>query len=230
LLGLNVSFTLVVGGISVTSTHIGQQHYATLVYQTEVAKIKLEILALSSSQSQQGSFALVLGEEGGNRRLPIVIGMFEAQAIAIEIEKIKPSRPLTHDLFKAFGQAFNFFVEEIYINDLREGVFYAQIVTTDGINTYNIDARPSDAIAVGLRFGVDIYTNDVILSEAGIILSEPEDDDPKPVAAKGPKKKSLQDQVRDASTEQLKTMLDEALNAEDYERAAQIRDELNKRN
>jgi bifunctional DNase/RNase len=196
-----------------------------------VAKIKLEILTLSSSQSQAGSFALVLGEVGGNRRLPIVIGIFEAQAIAIEVEKIKPSRPLTHDLFKHFADAFHFYVEEIYINDLREGVFYAQILISDGIQSASIDARPSDAIAIGIRFGVDIFTNDVILSEAGIIWADGEEDEPKPTPpAKGPKKKSLKDQLRDSTTEQLKVMLDDALNAEDYEGAAQIRDELNKRN
>lgn len=194
-----------------------------------MAKIKLEIIALSSSQSQQGSFALMLGEEGGNRRLPIMIGMFEAQAIAIVIESIKPARPLTHDLFRVFADNFEYTVEEIYINDLREGVFYSQIIASKDGETVKIDARPSDAIAIGLRFGVGIYTNEVIMSEAGIVLSTPEEDEQAPVA-KAPKKKSLPEQLRDATFEQLKEMLDEAINNEDYERAAIIRDEINKRN
>lgn len=171
----------------------------------------------------------MLGEEGGNRRLPIMIGMFEAQAIAIVIESIKPARPLTHDLFRVFADNFDYTVEEIYINDLREGVFYSQIVATRGAETIKIDARPSDAIAIGLRFGVGIYTNETIMSEAGIVLSTPEDEDDRPVA-KGPKKKSLPEQLRDSTLDQLKELLDEAINNEDYERAAIIRDEINKRN
>ncbi len=197
-------------------------------------KIKLEILGLSSSQSQSGSFALVLGEERGNRRLPIIIGMFEAQAIAIEIEKIVPNRPMTHDLFKSFAQSFRFSVLEIIISDLREGVFYAKIVCTDGTRKVEVDARPSDAIAIGLRFGVPIYTFEPILSEAGIVLTDADEDESfvskeeekKPVS----KSKKPNEQLKDVPFEQLKTMLEEALEKEDYERAAKIRDELNKRN
>jgi uncharacterized protein len=218
-----------------------------------VEKIKLEILGLSSSQSQSGSFALVLGEETGNRRLPIIIGMFEAQAIAIEIEKIIPNRPMTHDLFKSFAQAFNFTAEEIIISDLKEGVFFAKIICSDGIKTIEIDARPSDAIAIGLRFEVPIYTYENILSEAGIVLSDLNeetehkkgDEKKEPKEAKEPKdskekkeeskkKKSAtspkSEAMKDTSVEQLKIMLQEALDKEDYERAARIRDELNKRN
>lgn len=142
-------------------------------------KIKLEILGLSSSQSQTGSFALVLGETEGNRRLPIIIGMFEAQAIAIEIEKIIPNRPMTHDLFKSFANSFNFHVEEILISDLKEGVFFARIVCTDGLKKHEIDARPSDAIAIGLRFDSPIYTYENILAEAGIVLTDEEEDEEK---------------------------------------------------
>ena len=197
-------------------------------------KIKLEILGLSSSQSQSGSFALVLGEERGNRRLPIIIGMFEAQAIAIEIEKIVPNRPMTHDLFKSFAQSFRFSVLEIIISDLREGVFYAKIVCTDGTRKVEVDARPSDAIAIGLRFGVPIYTFEPILSEAGIVLTDADEDESfvskeeekKPVS----KGKKPNEQLKDVPFEQLKTMLEEALEKEDYERAAKIRDERNKRN
>jgi len=137
-----------------------------------VDKIKLEILGLSSSQSQAGSFALVLGEESGNRRLPIIIGMFEAQAIAIEIEKIIPNRPMTHDLFKSFAHSFEYKVDEIVISDLKEGVFFAKIICSNGSGQIEIDARPSDAIAIGLRFEAPIYTFETILAEAGIVLSD----------------------------------------------------------
>lgn len=201
-------------------------------------KIKLEILGLSSSQSQSGSFALVLGEEGGNRRLPIIIGMFEAQAIAIEIEKIIPNRPMTHDLFKSFALGFNFAVEEIIISDLKEGVFFAKIICSDGVKTIEIDARPSDAIAIGLRFDVPIYTYENILGEAGIVLSdlneesEPQEEEKKEKkgGAKAATKSATGDTIKDTSSEQLKVMLQEALDKEDYEKAARIRDELNRRN
>jgi bifunctional DNase/RNase len=211
-----------------------------------VEKIKLEILGLSSSQSHTGSFALVLGEETGNRRLPIIIGMFEAQAIAIEIEKINPNRPMTHDLFKSFAMNFNFTVEEIVISDLKEGVFFAKIVCTDEIKTIEIDSRPSDAIAIGLRFNVPIYTYENILSEAGIVLNDEEEEDKEVEKTKGKKSKPKQEKVpkdtnpvanpnpgdayKNSSVEQLRIMLDDALAKEDYEKAARIRDELNKRN
>jgi bifunctional DNase/RNase len=203
-----------------------------------VNKIKLEILGLSSSQSQSGSFALVLGEETGNRRLPIIIGMFEAQAIAIEIEKIVPNRPMTHDLFRSFASSFKFSVIEIIISDLKEGVFYAKIVCTDGIKKTEIDARPSDAIAIGLRFNVPIYTYEAILSEAGIVLTDASEDEPliqkeetkRPSSSRKSSSSSSMEQLKDIPYEQLKAMLDEALEKEDYERAAKIRDELNRRN
>jgi bifunctional DNase/RNase len=206
-----------------------------------VEKIKLEILGLSSSQSQSGSFALVLGEDSGNRRLPIIIGMFEAQAIAIEIEKIIPNRPMTHDLFKSFAGAFNFVVEEILISDLKEGVFFAKIICSDGIKTIEVDARPSDAIAIGLRFEVPIYTYESILSEAGIVLSdlneetenykkEEEKEKKEEPKKKKPSAKKTPEQMKDTSLEQLQAMLQDALDKEDYERAARIRDELNRRN
>ena len=199
-------------------------------------KIKLEIIGLSSSQSQSGSFALVLGEEGGNRRLPIIIGMFEAQAIAIEIEKIVPNRPMTHDLFKAFAGEFDFKIVEIVISDLKEGVFFARIVCSNGVKEVEIDARPSDAIAIGLRFDVPLFTYEAILSEAGIILADPNDEEAakeleiepeKPKKTSTPVKKSS---IGDMHADELQKLLDEALRNEDYERAAQIRDELNKRN
>lgn len=192
-------------------------------------KIRLEILGLSSSQSQQGSFALVLGEEGRNRRLPIIIGMFEAQAIAIELEKITSNRPMTHDLFKSFAEAFNYNIHEIIISDLREGVFFAKIVCSSN-NSYRrveIDSRPSDAIAIGLRFNVPIYTYENILSEAGIVLSDEEEDAPK---RKSEKRTSSSGSLKEYTTEELEELLQEALAEENYEKAAKIRDEINLRN
>lgn len=196
-------------------------------------KIKLEILGLSSSQSQSGSFALVLGEAEGNRRLPIIIGMFEAQAIAIEIEKIVPNRPMTHDLLKSFALSFNFVVEEIIISDLKEGVFFAKIVCNDGRKTVDIDARPSDAIAIGLRFNAPIYTYETILSEAGIVLADETEEVKETTVSKSKKSsspKSFTDQLKDYTLEKLNELLEEALKMEDYEKAAKIRDEMNRRN
>ena len=199
-------------------------------------KIQLEILGLSSSQSQSGSFALVLGETKGNRRLPIIIGMFEAQAIAIEIEKIIPNRPMTHDLFKSFGHSFNYTIKEIIISDLKEGAFFAKIICENDNKTVEIDARPSDAIAIGLRFNAPIYTYEKIMTDAGIILTEESDDEPselaseKPHEEQKPKPSSSDKPLKDYSYDKLKEMLNEALEQEDYEKAAKIRDELNRRN
>lgn len=198
-------------------------------------KIKLEILGLSSSQSQTGSFALVLGETEGNRRLPIIIGMFEAQAIAIEIEKIIPNRPMTHDLFKSFANNFHFTVEEIVISDLKEGVFFAKIVCSDGLKRSEIDARPSDAIAIGLRFDSPIYTYENILAEAGIVLTDEQEEEGEPkVESKAKVRKETSsrkgDDLKNYSVEKLNELLKEAIDKEDYERAAKIRDELSKRN
>ncbi|MCF6352726.1 MAG: bifunctional nuclease family protein [Cyclobacteriaceae bacterium] len=205
-------------------------------------KIKLDILGLSSSQSQSGSFALVLGEEKGDRRLPIIIGMFEAQAIAIEIEKIIPNRPMTHDLFKSFAHQLDFTVEEIIIYDLKEGVFFARIVCKkntlsagQGAKTIEIDSRPSDAIAIGLRFGAKIYTYEKILEEAGVVLSE---DDAEIELKESPKKTKEHEvapiknekKMKDFSIKTLNKMLNNSIEKEDYEQAAQIRDELSKRN
>lgn len=201
-------------------------------------KIKLEILGLSSSQSQSGSFALVLGEKPGKRRLPIIIGMFEAQAIAIEIEKIIPNRPMTHDLFKSFAGSFNYIVKEIIISDLKEGVFFAKIVCENSDKLLEIDSRPSDAIAIGLRFNAPIYTFENILSEAGVELTDEEDEDQdiqQELEQFQPKKEktastSGTEKIKDSSIEKLKELLDKALEQEDYEKAAKIRDEINRRN
>jgi len=200
-----------------------------------VEKIQLEILGLSSSQSQTGSFALVLGEREGNRRLPIIIGMFEAQSIAIQIEKINPNRPLTHDLFKTFAEQMDVSITEILISDLKEGVFYSKIMCTDGTREFELDSRPSDAIAIGLRFGVPIYTVESVLSEAGIILSDLEDEEEENEemtvkSTSSSASPSAKESLSQTSVEELNKLLNEALEKEDYERAAKIRDELNKRN
>jgi len=198
-----------------------------------VVKIKLEILGLSSSQSQTGSFALVLGEKDGKRRLPIIIGMFEAQAIAIEIEKIRPNRPMTHDLFKSFAHEFDYTIREIIISNLKEGVFFAKIVCESQDKVIEVDARPSDAIAIGLRFEAPIFTFEKILSEAGIEFSGDEDADleemkPDLIDKSDPKKKGHS--MQDDSIEKLNESLKKAIEKEDYEQAAKIRDELGKRN
>ncbi|QJX48168.1 bifunctional nuclease family protein [Hymenobacter taeanensis] len=205
-------------------------------------KIQLEILGLSSSQSQSGSFALILGEKTGNRRLPIIIGMFEAQSIAIQIEKINPNRPLTHDLFKSFAEQVHVVVLEVLISDLKEGVFYSKIVCSDGATTFELDSRPSDAIAIGLRFGVPIFTVESVLSEAGIILSdldenadedtddEDDDDDDTPGGDPATPQVEQREPSGQVSLDELTKMLAQALEKEDYEKAAKIRDELNKRN
>jgi bifunctional DNase/RNase len=194
-------------------------------------KIGLEIIGLHYSQTQTGAYALILKEIAGKRRLPIIIGGFEAQAIAIEIEKMTPSRPLTHDLFRSFSDAFDISIKEIVIYNLMEGVFYAQLLCVDanGIER-EIDARTSDAVALAVRFGCPIYTYEFILSSAGIIL----DDD---LASDSDIDETfdldlVQEDVRkdsQKSIDQLQTELDEALAAEDYERATKLRDEINNR-
>lgn len=194
-------------------------------------KIKLDIVGLSYSQTQSGAYALVLGEVNGRRRLPIIIGSFEAQAIAIEIEKMTPSRPLTHDLFKSFALAYHINIQEIIIYNLVDGIFYSKLICSDGKKVIEIDARTSDAIAMAVRFECPIHTYEFILSTAGIVI-EGNDfvyleniNDPKeenPVAAAGGGFTSL-------SIDELKTKLQEALSDEAYEKAAKIRDELNKR-
>ena len=198
-------------------------------------KIKLEILGLSASHSQSGSFALVLGEEIGNRRLPIIIGMFEAQAIAVEMEKIVSNRPMTHDLFKSFAGHFDVDMHEVIISDLREGVFYAKIICSfkDGGNYVELDARPSDAIAIGLRFNVPIFAYESVLKEAGIVLSEIEEEQAglkRQTPQEEPETtKKTTENLKEMSTDKLQGMMEKAIEAEDYERAAKIRDELSKR-
>jgi bifunctional DNase/RNase len=192
-----------------------------------VKKVKLEIVGLSYSQTQTGAYALVLGEAKGKRRLPIIIGGFEAQAIAIELEKMTPSRPLTHDLFKTFAEGFNISVSEVIIYNLVEGIFFAKLICNDGEKNVEIDARTSDAIALAVRFTCPINTYEFILSQAGIIL-----DDEALAAVSESTECRVEIEETDylkKSTEELKQMLETALSEEDYEKASNIRDELNNR-
>jgi bifunctional DNase/RNase len=190
-------------------------------------KIKLEIAGLSYSQTQSGAYALVLVETGGKRQLPIIIGSFEAQAIAIELEKMTPTRPLTHDLFKSFAQSFSIQVNEVVIYNLNEGIFYAKLICEkDGLIT-EIDARTSDAIAIGIRFNATIYTFESILSNAGVLLDENEFDVPKLEEAEIDEIET--NSFLNLSIEELTDQLNEALENEAYEIASKIRDEIKKR-
>jgi bifunctional DNase/RNase len=197
-------------------------------------KVRLEIVGLSYSQTQSGAYALVLGESLGSRRLPIIIGGFEAQAIAIELEKMSPSRPLTHDLFKAFAQTFEITVTEVLIYNLVEGIFYAKLICSDGTREVEIDARTSDAIALAVRFNCEIYTYEFILKSAGIVLDDESEaitanDEPNITAAEPAESVIAGDEYKSKSSEELKNMLQSALDEEKYEMASKIRDELNQR-
>lgn len=188
-------------------------------------KILLDIKGLSLSQTQSGAFALLLEEAGGNRRLPIIIGTFEAHAIAIEIEKIKPTRPLTHDLFKSFALAFDIQLSEVVINKFQAGVFYATLICFDGKREVEIDSRTSDAIALALRFGCRIYTYEHIMAEASIIIEDNNEDSPDELTDDEP---GLQPEYTQADLSHLEELLQKAIEDEDYEKASQIRDEIKK--
>lgn len=194
-------------------------------------KIELEIVALSHSITQTHSYAVVLGEVNGLRRLPIVIGGFEAQAIAVALEKMQPSRPLTHDLMKNFMNAFAIELHEIIICDLQEGIFYSKLVCSSDNDTVEIDSRTSDALALAVRSGCPIFTYENILDSAGILMEE----------TTGKKKKSKEmvtedvaeptgnEDLKTLTVEELNTLLNQVLENEDYIRAIAIRDEINSR-
>jgi bifunctional DNase/RNase len=192
-------------------------------------KIRLEIFGLSYSQTQSGAYALVLSEVSGVRRLPIIIGGFEAQAIAIELEKMKPTRPLTHDLFKNMAVQFDIMVREVFIYQLLEGIFYAKIICESKGEFKEIDARTSDAIAIGVRFNCPIYTTETILSSSGILMDESNQlvDPQSDQIEASPYKESSS--IKSKSIEELHDLLNEALDKEDYELASKLRDEINKR-
>ncbi len=192
-------------------------------------KIRLDIIGMSYSQSQSGAYALILGERDGKRRLPIIIGGFEAQAIAIELEKIRTPRPLTHDLFKSFAEAFNIRLTEVIINKFSEGVFYAVLICNDGEREIEIDSRTSDAIALSLRFNCPVFTYESIMVSAGIIMEE-ETESSKSSREENELVQRTEDiEYSEYSTAELKEMLQSAVENEEYEKASRIRDELKKR-
>ncbi|MGE4289190.1 MAG: bifunctional nuclease domain-containing protein [Salinivirgaceae bacterium] len=193
-----------------------------------MAKIRLKVLGLSYSQTQTGAYALVLAEEKGERRIPIIIGGFEAQAIAIELEALKPPRPLTHDLFVNFALAFKIEILEVTIHRLEEGIFYSELLCDNGASRIKIDARTSDAVALAIRFGCPIYTTSDILDKAGIILPVEE----RIRTDKGEKERKPEvnyGKYAQYSLQELNEMLDKAITNEDYEEASDIRDEIKRR-
>jgi len=192
-------------------------------------KIELEIIALSHSISQTNSYAVVLGEVNGIRRLPIVIGGFEAQAIAVALERMKPTRPLTHDLMKNFMLAFNIDLHEVIISDLQEGIFYSKLLCSTEVDTVEIDSRTSDALAMAVRFGcpIFIYENifEVASSDNPEIQKVAAKQDTSAAYADSDKNKDL----KKLTLEELHELLNEVLEQEDYIRAISIRDEINTR-
>jgi len=191
-------------------------------------KIKLEIIALSHSVTHSHNYAIILGEVEGTKRLPIVIGGFEAQAIAVALENMVPNRPLTHDLFKNTLESFNIVIKEVIIHQLTEGIFYSSLVCEKEGKEYTIDSRTSDAIAMAVRFDSPIYTYSSIIEIAGVEMEDPEIQSQSKVEKT--EKKEKKHSITDMSVKALEALLEKALGREDYENAAKIRDELNKRN
>lgn len=187
-------------------------------------KVRLKILGLTYSQTQTGSYALVLAEEDGDRRIPIMIGAFEAQAIALHLEELHPPRPLTHDLFKSFSTAFGISLKEVVISKLAEGIFYSVLYFYNGEDIVKIDSRTSDAVALALRFKCPIYTSKEILDKAGIIL-----DDQSENKDKNEEKEKNSGVMAGHSLDELKDMLKEAVESEDYEKASDIQNEISRR-
>lgn len=191
-------------------------------------RVKLKVMGISYSQTQSGAYALILIEEDGERRIPIIIGGFEAQAIVIKLENLDPPRPLTHDLFKKFADEFNISIKEVMISRLEEGVFFSKLICTNGVKEYSIDSRTSDAVALALRFECPIYITEEILEKAGITIN-PSDTE----ISAGPDTESLfESEVNkydSYSDEELYKLIDDAVKTEDYERAAAVRDEIEKR-
>lgn len=193
-------------------------------------KIELDIVALSHSVTQSHNYAVVLGEIEGSRRLPIVIGGFEAQAIAVAMEQMAPNRPLTHDLFKNTLEIFDVDLKEVVINNLLDGVFYAKLVCVKEGEEFEIDSRTSDAIAMAVRFECPIFTFDFIMEAAGVELEDSAEGNEPILKKKSPANKpSKTGQYHQMSASSLKKLLSDVIAEEDYEKAAKIRDELNKR-
>lgn len=196
-----------------------------------MSKIELNVVGISSSQTQSGGYALILAEREGTRRLPIIIGVYEAQSIAIFIENMKPPRPLTHDLFKTFALEHQIIVKEVVISKFQEGIFFAEIHSIDAQgNEVITDARTSDAVAIALRFNCPIYTTEQVISQTGINFEpETEDEEEEIQEEAEPMKTGHADDLKKQSPEDLKAMLDDAISSEHYELASKIRDEINRR-
>ena len=200
-------------------------------------RVRLQIKGLSYSQTQSGAYALVLGEEDGERRLPIIIGGFEAQSIAIALEKgVNPPRPLTHDLFKSFADTFQINLKEVVIHKLQDGVFFSILVCEHNGQEQVLDARTSDAVALAIRFDCPVFTYKEILDKAGIILKESQNPKPSRSTEKTEEATSQTTptpktgDLSSKSSDQLHAMMDQAVQNEDYELAARIRDEIDRRN
>jgi uncharacterized protein len=190
-------------------------------------RVKLKVMGISYSQTQSGAYALILLEENGDRRIPIIIGGFEAQAIVIKLENLDPPRPLTHDLFKKFADEFRIYVTEVMIYKLEEGVFFSKLVCNNGEKEYSIDSRTSDAVALALRFGCPIFITEEILEKAGITISPSDSDMSQSGDEDSPGQAGNKyDQYTD---DELVKIIDDSVKSEDYERAAAVRDELDKR-
>ncbi len=192
-------------------------------------KVPLYILSISNTMAQSQNFAILLAEADGSRRLPVIIGMAEAQAIAIAMEGIKPPRPLTHDLFANTLKTFNIYIREVIINDLVDGTFHAKLICEQQGEVIEIDARPSDAMALALRFNCPIMTYDFILDSAGIVIQEPNEIT---VSEERKEEKIIQRDPYDFSSyplEELRKILNKMVEKEDYETAAKVRDEIKRR-
>ena len=194
----------------------------------EMKRVKLKVLGISFSQTQSGAYALVLVEEKGERRIPIIIGGFEAQAIVLKLENLDPPRPVTHDLFKNFADEFKITVSEVFIHKLEEGVFFSVLVCNNGVNEYSIDSRTSDAVSLALRFKCPIFITEEILEKAGITVA-PAGSAAQNVSDENSLYEPGSAQYGTFTDEELYKMIDEAVKTEDYEKAAAIRDEIEKR-
>ena len=213
-------------------------NFTNLALRDTMKLIQLNIKGISYSETQTGAYALILSEVDGNRSLPIIIGGFEAQSIAIAIEKeLKPKRPLTHDLFKNFADRFNIYVKQVIIHKLVDGVFYSSLICERDKIEEIIDSRTSDAIAMALRFGAPIFIYDSILKQAGFDESTIKDDQKNKgkenwiqnFVEEQSKQKAVPDDLKKLSITKLKSLLDKLVNLEDYEKAVKIRDEISKR-
>jgi bifunctional DNase/RNase len=190
-------------------------------------RVKLKVMGISYSQTQSGAYALILLEENGDRRIPIIIGGFEAQAIVIKLENLDPPRPLTHDLFKKFADEFGIYVTEVMIYKLEEGVFFSKLVCNNGEKEYSIDSRTSDAVALALRFGCPIFITEEILEKAGITINPSDTDVSQTVDEDAPGQTG--NKYDSYTDDELIKIIDDSVRSEDYERAAAVRDELDRR-